>query len=261
MAWKRPWIWFAWIGLCAAIIALPLASVASAEEVDVELVLAADGSGSIDDDELRLQRDGYASAIQSPEFLSAVAKGLIGKVAIAYVEWGGPRSQVTIVDWHIISDAASAATFADKVRTRPRGAFGYNSISAAIDYSVRLTETNAIEGLRKVIDVSGDGPNIGGPPIEVSRSEAIAKGFTINALAIARGDGGFRAVAGEPLPDYYRRAVIGGPAAFVMVAGDSQSFHDAVRQKLVQEIAALPSEPAAPKETATRRAEAGIPRL
>jgi hypothetical protein len=239
------------LGLLAALLgaALPMAPAGAqapggegAEgEVDVELVLAADGSGSIDDDELALQRRGYADAIEAPEFLTTIAKGLTGRIAVTYVEWGGPTSQVTIVDWHVISDAASAARFADLVRTRPRGAYGYNSISAAVDYAVAKTEGNRISGLRKVIDVSGDGPNIGGPPMEEARARALALGYTINALAIARADGGFRAIAGEPLPDYYRRAVIGGPGAFVMVADGPDRFAAAVRQKLIQEVAGPPS--------------------
>ncbi|WP_075218110.1 DUF1194 domain-containing protein [Mongoliimonas terrestris] len=209
-----------------------------AEEVDLELVLAADGSGSIDDDELALQRRGYADAIVSEEVLDAVEAGLIGKIAIAYVEWGGPTSQHVIVDWHVVSDLASAKVFAEKVTTRPRAAYGYNSISAAIDFSVYLIENNAYDGLKAVIDVSGDGPNIGGRPVQAARDDAVAKGITINGLVIQRPGGMVRRVNGEPLSTHYERDVIGGPGAFVVVADETTSFPEAVRRKMVLEIAA-----------------------
>ena len=128
-------------------IALSLAPISMAgaqgEIVDVELVLAADGSGSIDDDELAFQRRGYAEAITSPEVLNAIAGNGYGAIAIAYVEWGGPTSQHTIVDWMVVRDADSARAFAEALVTAPRAARGFNSISAAIDYSVHLINTNA----------------------------------------------------------------------------------------------------------------------
>ena len=172
------------IGLVAILAAVgaPL----RAEPVDLELVFAADGSGSIDDDELRLQRKGWADALTSKDVLDGIRDGAVGAIAVAFMEWGGPQSQVLIVDWHMIRDEASARIFADKLMAAPRGAFGFNSISNAIDFSVRLVESNAHEGARKVIDVSGDGPNIGGRPLPAARSDALAKGFTINALAIRR---------------------------------------------------------------------------
>lgn len=219
---------------------LTLSAPLRAEPVDVELVLAADGSGSIDNDELAFQREGWARAIESDEVLSAIRNGAHGKIAVLYMEWGGPTSQHVIVDWHVVSDLESARRFGDRLRTEPRAARGYNSISAAIDFSVNLVETNAYQGLKKVIDVSGDGPNIGGPPIEVSREAAVLKGFTINALAIKRPGGSYRSPDGRPLEDYYAEAVIGGPGAFVEIANADQPFADAARRKLVLELAAAP---------------------
>ena len=137
---------------------------AAAESVDLELVFAADGSGSIDDDELRLQRRGWAEALASKEVLDAVRAGPLGAIAVAYMEWGGPQSQVLIVDWHVIRDEPSARAFGDRLLAAPRGAVGWNSISNAIDFSVRLADGNAIEGTRKVIDVSGDGPKSAAGP-------------------------------------------------------------------------------------------------
>ncbi len=222
-------------------IALSLAPISMAgaqgEIVDVELVLAADGSGSIDDDELAFQRRGYAEAITSPEVLNAIAGNGYGAIAIAYVEWGGPTSQHTIVDWMVVRDADSARAFAEALVTAPRAARGFNSISAAIDYSVHLINTNAYEGLRRVIDVSGDGPNIGGRPVQEARDDAVAQRITVNGLVIVRPGGGYRGPGGMPLEEHYARDVIGGPSAFVEIADENRSFADAVRSKLVLEIA------------------------
>jgi hypothetical protein len=228
------------IGALGALPLLRAGPARAAEEVDVELALAADGSGSIDDDELRLQRDGYASALASPQVLNAIAVNAIGAIAVLYAEWGGPFSQHVIVDWHRVSDRASAEAFGEKLRAAPRQARGYNSISAAIDFCVHLTGTNGFSGIRKVIDVSGDGPHMGGRPVEAARDDAVARGFTINALAIKRDGGGFRGPGGQPLEEHYRQSVIGGPRAFVEIADATRSFADAVRVKLVLEIAGLP---------------------
>jgi hypothetical protein len=224
--------------LAAAFVALAvLAAPARAEEVDLELVLAADGSGSIDADEMKLQRDGYADALESPEVLAGIRDGVIGAIAVAYTEWGGATSQHTIVDWHVIKDAASAKTFADKVRRAPRQAYGYNSISGAMLYGARLMRENRYEGARKVIDISGDGPQIGGPPLAPARAEVLAQGVVINGLVINRPGG---RVGGAGLVDHYNTEVIGGPGAFVMVAEDTNVFAAAVRAKLIREIAANP---------------------
>lgn len=209
-----------------------------AEPVDIELVFAADGSGSIDDAELRLQRQGWADALTSKDVLDGIRDGAVGAIAVAFMEWGGPQSQVLIVDWHVIRDAASAKVFADKLTAAPRGAYGYNSISNAIDFSVRLVESNAHEGTRKVIDVSGDGPNMGGRPLASARADALAKGFTINALAIRRpGSGRPGGPGGMSLETYYGEEVIGGPGAFVEVADEMRPFAVAARRKLLTEIA------------------------
>jgi hypothetical protein len=220
-----------------------------AQQVDLELVLAADGSGSIDDDELRLQRDGWADAITSPEVIKAIADGLIGKIAVQYMEWGSASSQVVIVDWAEISDAASATAFADALRSRPRGANGYNSISTAIDFSVVQIETNRWQGLRKVIDISADAGNFGGRDVKMARDDAVAKGFTINALTIDRGKRpGLRATYAS-LEDYFRAEVIGGPGAFLEVASETRPFMIAAKRKLVQEIAGM----ALPNDVASRQ--------
>lgn len=239
-------VWFRSLAPAIAAVGLSLAAAPSAsaqDAVDLELVLAADGSGSIDEDELALQRQGYAAALTSPEVLQAIASGLHGAIAVAYMEWGAPSSQVVIVDWTVIRDAATAEDFAEKLVSRPRGAFGYNSISAAVDVSARMIGTNAYEGLRKVIDVSADAPNIGGRAVEAARDDAVAAGITVNALAIKRPGGGHRGPAGMALETYMAAAVIGGPGAFVEIADETRSFRDAVRSKLVIEIAGLGARP------------------
>ena len=223
----------------ACILLLALAGPVLAQPVDLELVLAADGSGSIDDDELRLQREGYAAALNDPRVLGAIRSGSHGAIAVAFVEWGGPTSVHTIVDWTLIRDAPSAEAWGDRLVAAPRAATGYNSISAAIDYGASLIRTNGYEGLRKVIDVSGDGPQIGGRPLEVSRSEAMLAGITINALVISGPGGNLRGPGGIPLELHYERDVIGGPGAFVVVAEDRTRFAQAILQKLVREIAGV----------------------
>ncbi|SHO59886.1 Protein of unknown function [Pseudoxanthobacter soli DSM 19599] len=215
---------------------------AAAETVDLELVLAADGSGSIDPEELKLQREGYASALTSPEVMSAIASNLHGAIAVLYLEWGAPSSQDIVVDWMTIRTPADADAFADRLRAAPRRSYGYNSISNAILFADRLMRENAAEGLKRVIDVSGDGPNIGGAPIREARDQVVAGGTVINALSVRRAGSqtaGSMAWTGQPLEDYYRDNVIGGPGAFVEIADETRRFTDAVRSKLVQEIAGI----------------------
>jgi hypothetical protein len=215
------------------------------EAVDLELVLAADGSGSIDDYEFRLQRAGYAAAMTSARVLDAIATGYHGAIAVAYVEWGGASSQHTLVDWTVVRDQASARVFADALQAAPRMAVGYNSISGAIDHAARLIATDDHDAPRKIIDVSGDGPQIGGRPVEAARAEAVISGITINALVIKSPGGGYPGPGGMPLDLHYRRDVIGGSGAFVMVADDRQSFPEAIVRKLILEIAGT-----SPAETA-----------
>jgi len=211
--------------------------VAAQTPVDLELVLAADGSGSIDDEELRLQRDGYAAAITDPQILGAIAGGIHGAIAVTYTEWGDASSQETIVDWMLIKDAESAAAFAAALRAAPRAAWGWNSISGAIDYGAEKIATNAYDGTSKIIDVSGDGPNYGGRPIAVSRRAAVRAGITINALVVKAPGGGFPGPQGEDLETYYRNEVIDGFGAFALTAERGADFARAVRNKMLREIA------------------------
>ena len=209
------------------------------ETVDLELVLLADATGSIDNAEIRFQREGYAQAITSPEVLAAITGGLHGKIALTYVEWADASSQQVVVPWTIISGASDAEQVAQVLRDKPRLAFGSNAIGAALLKGMLLVETNDIRGLRRVIDLSADSANNwSGPPIVESRDLVTAKGITINGLAILCRD---IDCGGRPitynLEEAFRRDIIGGPGAFVVTAGDRDSFAAAVKRKLILEIA------------------------
>ena len=205
--------------------------------VDLALVLAADGSGSIDDEEFLLQREGYAWAITHPKVLQVIAGGLEGAIAVAYMEWGAPESQHTIVDWHIIDGAESAAEFADLLRAAPRVAFGYNSISNALFHAGGLLASAPVFAERQVVDISGDGPQIGGRPLEGVRQLLLSQGVTINGLVVVSPGGGVPGPGGMPLDEHYRRDVIGGPGAFVRTAKGREELAQALLDKLVLEIA------------------------
>ncbi|MBT3553921.1 MAG: DUF1194 domain-containing protein [Rhodospirillaceae bacterium] len=208
--------------------------------VDLELVLAIDVSGSVDFEEAALQRDGYVRAINSPAFAKAVAGGVLGRIAVTYVEWAGDDVQATVLDWRVIDGAASARAFAKALGAAPISTGPWTSISDAISFAVPLLESNAFQGTRRVIDISGDGPNNVGAPVTEARAAAIAKGITINGLAIINDR---LQPSGRPqlkdLDRYYAACVIGGPGAFLVAAKDFQDFGRAIRHKLLFEIAGI----------------------
>lgn len=210
--------------------------------VDVELVIAADGSGSITDEELQIQRAGYAAAITDPRILNIIQNGSIGRLAVAYLEWGGAESQEVIVDWHLIEDQDSADTFATELLSAPRKAWGWNSISNAIWKATEMLEQNSFEGPRRVIDVSGDAGQRGGRPLSVVRAYTLGLGITINGLALDYRGGGLTGPGGMPLALHYRRDIIGGPGAFALTVTEARGFHDAILEKLLLEIAGLTPE-------------------
>jgi hypothetical protein len=207
-------------------------ALAAGEEVDLVLVLAIDASGSITAEEFRLQREGCAEALTDPNVLAAIRGGLRGAIGIAMVEWGAPGGAATVVDWHRVADATSAAAVAEAFRTAPRSRQSWNAIGDAIDHAARLIAAAPFRATERVIDISGDAPDMRGlRPASVARDHAVAAGITINALAILGGTLGLAEVFGSD--------VIGGPGAFVLVAEGRQDFARAIRAKLVQEIAAL----------------------
>jgi hypothetical protein len=215
---------------------------ARAQTVDLELVLLADASGSIDDGEIRFQRQGYAQAITHPEVLAAIAGGFNQRIAVTYVEWGDFTSQEVVVPWRIIDGAASAHAFADELLSVPRKAHGRNAIGSAIAVGQGLIEGNAVDGLRKVIDVSADSAySWGGVPLPLARRAALSAGIVINGLAILCRD---QDCGGRPVSDdvegAFAREIIGGPASFVITADGRGRFAEAVRKKLILEIAGRP---------------------
>lgn len=228
------------IAVCVATffaIGTAVPSASQTVSVDVALVLAADSSGSIDDAEFRLQRRGYAEAVTDASVLAALTSGFHGAVALAYMEWGAPESQHTIVDWTIIDGQSAAETFAARLLAAPRVAFGYNSISNALDHAGGLLESVPALPTRRIIDISGDGPQIGGLPLFDVRAGLLADGVTINALVIVSEGGGYRGPAGIPLDEHYRRDVIGGPGAFVKSVASRAEMADALKEKLILEVA------------------------
>ena len=217
--------------------------------VDIELVLAVDVSGSIDPEEAALQRRGYVEALTHPDVVKAVRGGPFGRIAVTYMEWAGEHHQRIVVAWRLIEDGGSAADFAVELQAQPQHAERWTSISAAIDLSSDLFECNGFEGLRRVIDVSGDGYNNSGRPVGAARDEAVARGITINGLPILNGRPGPGGWPGATdLDAYYEANVIGGAGAFIVPAADFDAFATAIRTKLVREIADLPGAGAAEGE-------------
>lgn len=231
----------------AAAIALTFAAPATAQTpevpVDLELVLASDVSASIDAEEATLQRAGYLAALTSPEVVDTIARGVLGRIAIAYVEWAG--SQRTIVGWTVIEDLVSARAFAIALQSAPLSSGATTSISGALDYSASLFDANGFEGTRRVIDISGDGRNYAGRPLGFARADVLAGGITINALPMLHLDTD-GSVLNPGLDTYYSQRVVGGPGAFMVPALGANAFPDAILKKLIIEIAgvnpdALPS--------------------
>ena len=219
------------------------AHAAAAESVDLELVLLADASRSIDDAEIRFQRQGYAAAITHPEVLGAIAQGFEQRIVVTYVEWGEASSQEVVVPWTIIDGPESAAAFADALLEAPRRAFGPNAIGNALAVAHGLIETNAFDGYRKVIDFSGDSAySFGGMPVAAARAAALGADIVINGLAILCRA---KECSGRPvnydLEAAFAETIIGGPASFVVTADGDDRFAHAVRRKLLLEIAGTPA--------------------
>jgi hypothetical protein len=223
--------------LCvAAAAALMLAAPsAPAETVDLEIVFAVDTSRSMDRDEQLLQREGYAAALTDPAVLEAIRSGPGRRIAIAYLEWGGPSFRKLVLDWRLIETEADAAAAAAALRAAPIRSMSGTSISSGLAYAAELIERNGLDGVRKVIDVSGDGPNNSGAPVVPVRNALLARGFEINGLPLM-----LKPPTGLfNIPDldiYYEDCVIGGPSAFVIPVLSAAEIGTAIRQKMVMEI-------------------------
>ena len=206
-------------------------------EVDLELVLLVDVSRSMSERELEIQRRGYAEALRSDAVHAAIQSGLLQTIALTYIEWAG--SQEVVVPWRMVSTRTDLAAFADTLTARFDQSLRRTSISGALDYGVQQITDNGFAGLRRVIDISGDGPNNQGRGVTLARDAAVAEGIVINGLPLLTRDGFGQDWHLEELDIYYRECVIGGPGAFVIPVLDWADFAEAVRRKMVLEIAGL----------------------
>jgi hypothetical protein len=224
--------------LLAALVALAPASFAAAQDVDVALVLAVDVSLSMDHDEQIAQREGYVAAVRHPAVLDAIARGARGRIALSYVEWGGPGTQRIVAPWAVIDGPEAAERFAETLGVAPIVTSRGTSISAAIDFAADYLE-QAPPADRWVIDVSGDGPNNMGPLVTEARDRAVARGIEVNGLPLML-KAWDRIFSIPDLDIYYEVCVVGGPAPFVIPVLDPARFASAIRQKLILEIAGAP---------------------
>jgi hypothetical protein len=215
----------------------------SAIPVDVELVIAVDVSYSMDPEEQALQREGYIMALTSREFMQALREGANSKIAITYFEWAGQFDQKIIMPWRLIEGPESADAVANEIAGAPYRRASRTSIAGALTFAKPLFDTSGYRGLRRVIDVSGDGANNAGPLIVPTRDDVLAAGITINGLPIMlkRPNPGTMDI--ENLDVYYEDCVIGGPGAFVVPIRERAKFIEATRTKLVLEVAGRQPEP------------------
>ncbi|MDX8480398.1 DUF1194 domain-containing protein [Mesorhizobium sp. VK24D] len=214
--------------------------------VDLELVLAVDVSSSMNLAEQHVQRDGYVSAFRHPDLGRAIASGTRGAIAVSYLEWAGPGYQRVVLPWTIVGSAEDAKRFADALSTKPIVAEAGTSISGGLLAAAGLLAHGQATGERRVIDISGDGPNNAGLPVGPIREMLTGLGVTINGLPVSLphdGSNGFQSFAPRYLASYYENCVIGGPGAFVIGIDDLAMFEAAIRRKLLLEIAGLPARP------------------
>ncbi len=226
--------------LVICLLALSIAAPAAGQDrpVDLELALAIDVSGSIDHEEAILQREGYIAAFRHPDVIRAIEHGMLGRIAVGYYEWAGYGHMRVIAGWTEISDAKTANAFADMLTVNPPQTAYRTAIAAAIDFAAGWFDGNGFEGTRRVVDISGDGPNNWGGLVAHARDRAVAKGVTINGLPIVNDRPSISGRRQIPNLDlYYRDCVIGGPGAFIVVADTFSEFAVAVRKKLIIEIA------------------------
>jgi hypothetical protein len=202
-------------------------------KTDLQLVLAVDTSGSVNNSRFELQKQGYAAAFRNPRVLNAIRSLSTESIVVTMVQWTGPELQIQVVPWTLIKDGASFEAFAAAIEQAPRQLFsGGTSISGAIDYAMLLMPTSPYRGIKRVIDISGDGSNNRGRDVVSARDDAVRAGAIINGLPI---------LSLEPdLDRYYFNRVIGGPGSFVVAAANYETFAEAVLRKLILEIAALP---------------------
>jgi len=217
-------------------------AMAARREVDLKLVLAVDVSFSMDTGEQKVQRQGYVEALRHPEVIDAITSGLLGRIAVTYVEWGGINSQVVRVPWTVIDGKASAEKLAERLSAASYENLHRTSISSALLFAARILATPDFAAPRRVIDISGDGPNNQGLPVTAARDAAVAQGIVINGLPILTNPFNFDGYFDIPnVDEYYQDCVIGGTGAFILRVTDSKQFAEAIRRKLVLEISERPA--------------------
>ena len=209
----------------------------AAASVDIELILAVDVSYSMDMDELAIQREGYAQAIVSKEFLQALKSLPNGKISVTYFEWAASSDQKIIIPWRLIDGPETADAVAEEILKTPIRRASRTSISGAINFALPLFDEDPYRGLRRVIDISGDGPNNNGGPVTVARDAALEKGIVINGLPIMVKEPSYSTMDIDNLDFYYEDCVIGGPGSFVVSIKDRDKFKEAIRAKLLLEVA------------------------
>lgn len=215
----------------------PSSFAVAAEPVDVELVLAVDVSLSMSPDELEIQRRGYAAALTDPRVLEAIADGPHGRIAVTYFEWAGTLSHYVVVPWTVIATPEDAARVVGQLSAQTPNSARRTSISGALDFGGDLFAENAYAGTKRVIDISGDGPNNQGPPVDATRDALVAQGIVINGLPLMTNGGAVSIYDVADLDRYYNDCVIGGPGAFVIPVHEWSQFPEAIRRKLVLELA------------------------
>jgi hypothetical protein len=220
--------------------ALPALARGGPNEVDLELILSVDVSYSMDMEEQRLQREGYIEALNSPQVLQAIKQGMLSRIAVTYVEWAGSHYQRVVVPWQVIEGPESARAFTDAItKVQVRREFR-TSISGAIDHARQLFENNGFDAPRRVVDISGDGANNNGRPVHHARDEALRAGIVINGLPVMTSPSRRNAFDMEALDEYYRDCVIGGPGSFLIPITERSQFLEAIRTKIIREIASAP---------------------
>lgn len=224
---------------CAALaLSLWLTPASPADEpVDIELVLAVDVSLSMSPDELEIQRHGYAAALTHDHVLQAIADGVYGKIAVTYVEWAGTTWQHVIVPWTVIANRADAERVVAQLSAHPPGSARRTSISGALEFGSDLFAESGFQGVKRVIDISGDGPNNQGAPVDITRDAVVKQGIVINGLPLMTRGGFTGAFDVNNLDRYYSDCVIGGPGSFMIPVNDWTQFPEAIRRKLVLELA------------------------
>jgi hypothetical protein len=209
----------------------------AAMPVDTELVLAVDVSYSMDPEEQQLQREGYIAALTSREFMDALRGGVHAKVAVTYFEWAGQYDQRIVVPWRLIDGPERADGVASEIARAPYRRASRTSISGALRFAKPLFDASGFNGIRRVIDVSGDGANNAGDPVVLVRDDVLAAGTTINGLPIMLKRPNTFTLDIENLDIYYEDCVIGGPGAFIVPIHNRDQFKEAIRTKLVLEVA------------------------